>query len=97
MMHVAEGPLFTSVSRSESAFAKVADALARRDFLYLLVLLAAFHQERWFLVAAAAGSPIYFFLLVALARGEGRRETQKAAAGAAVQAVRVDNSGRSLS
>jgi phosphatidylglycerophosphate synthase len=97
MAHVAEGPLFTSVSRSETAFARLADALARRDFLYLVVLLAAFHEERWFLVAAAAGSPVYFFLLVALARGERRRETRKAAAGTAVQAVRVDNSGRSLS
>lgn len=93
MTRVKEGPLFTSVSRSETAFAKLADALARRDFLYLLVLLAALHEERWFLVLAAAGSPVYFFLLVALARGEGRRETPATAG----TAVRVDNSGGSLS
>ncbi|HLN57693.1 MAG TPA: CDP-alcohol phosphatidyltransferase family protein, partial [Thermoanaerobaculia bacterium] len=96
MMHVAEGPLFTTVSRSETAFAKLVDALGRRDFLYLLVLLAALHQERWFLVLAAAGSPVYFFLLLLLARGE-RRGAIPAADGAAVGAVRVDNSGRSLS
>ena len=96
MMQVAEGPLFTSVSRSETAFAKLVDALGRRDFLYLIVLLAAFHQERWFLVLAAAGSPVYFFLLLLLARGE-RRGAIPAADGAAVRAVRVDNSGRSLS
>lgn len=93
MTRVKEGPLFTSVSRSETALAKLADALARRDFLYLLVLLAALHEERWFLALAAAGSPVYSFLLVALARGERRRETP-AAAGTAVQ---VDNSGGSLS
>ncbi len=45
MTHAAEGPLFTSVSRSETAFARLADALARRDFLYLLVLLAALRQR----------------------------------------------------
>jgi phosphatidylglycerophosphate synthase len=95
MTDAAEGPLFTSVSRSDTAFARLADALARRDFLYLLVLLAALRQQRWFLVMAAAGSPIYFLLLVALARGERRQEIL-AAAKAAVQAVQVDNSGRSL-
>jgi phosphatidylglycerophosphate synthase len=95
MMRVAEGPLFTSVSRSETAFAKLVDALGRRDFLYLLVLLAALREERWFLVMAAVGSPVYFLLLVLLARGERRGETP--AAGTTVRAVRVDNSGRSLS
>ncbi len=79
MIRVAEGPLFTSVSRSETAFAKVADALARRDFLYLLVVLSALRQERWFLVMAAAGSPIYFLLLLALSRGERRPEIPAAA------------------
>ena len=90
MTGIAEGPLFTSVSRSQTAFARLADALARRDFLYLLVLLSAFHRERWFLALASAGSPVYFLLLAALARGQRRSRP-------AVGAVRVDNSGRSLS
>jgi len=69
-----EGPLFTSVSRSpDSPFSRLADALARRDFLYLLVILSALRQEHWFLALAAVGSPIYFFLLVAISR-VGRRE-----------------------
>jgi len=67
----------------------MADALARRDFLYLLVLLAAFRKSHWFLALAAAGAPLYFFLLVVLARAGRQRETPAATAGVA---VRVDNS-----
>jgi phosphatidylglycerophosphate synthase len=75
MRRVTEGPLFTSVSLSpEAPLSRVADALARRDFLYLLVILAALGKAHWFLALAAAGSPIYFFLLVMLAAaGAGRR------------------------
>lgn len=93
MAQVEEGPLFTSVSRSpDSPFSRLADVLARRDFLYLLVILAAFGKERWFLAMAALGSPIYFLLLLAIARAGRRRETPAAeeAAGAPVQ---VNNSG----
>jgi phosphatidylglycerophosphate synthase len=94
MAQVAEGPLFTSVSQSpDTRFSRFADALARRDFLYLLLVLAAFGKARWFLVMAAAGSPIYFLLLLAIAwtgrRGEAPGDT------AAVAAVRVNNSQRS--
>jgi phosphatidylglycerophosphate synthase len=93
MAQVEEGPLFTSVSRSpDSRFSRLADALARRDFLYLLVVLAAFGKERWFLAMAALGSPIYFLLLFAIARAGRRRETPTAEEAARV-AVRVNNSG----
>jgi 1L-myo-inositol 1-phosphate cytidylyltransferase / CDP-L-myo-inositol myo-inositolphosphotransferase len=79
-----EGPLFTSVSRSpDSPFSRLADALARRDFLYLLVILSALRQERWFLALAAVGSPIYFFLLVAISRV--RRREASAPAGVPVR------------
>jgi len=93
MAQVEEGPLFTSVSRSpDSPFSRLADALARRDFLYLLVVLAAFGKERWFLAMAALGSPIYFLLLLAIARAGRRRETPGAEEAARVP-VRVDNPG----
>jgi phosphatidylglycerophosphate synthase len=97
MAQVVEGPLFTSVSRSPDArFARLADALARRDFLYLLVVLAALGKARWFLVMAAVGSPVYFLLLLALARA-GKRGEAPAPEVAAGVAVRVNNpSGRSL-
>ncbi len=97
MAQVAEGPLFTSVSRSPDArFSRLADALARRDFLYLLVILAALGKVHWFLVMAAVGSPIYFLLLLAIALA-GRRGAAPAGDVGAGVAVRVNNSsGRSL-
>jgi phosphatidylglycerophosphate synthase len=97
MAQVSEGPLFTSVSRSPDArFSRLADALARRDFLYLLVILAALGKVHWFLVMAAVGSPIYFLLLLAIAR-TGRLVTAPAGDVATGVAVRVNNSsGRSL-
>ena len=97
MAQVAEGPLFTSVSRSPDArFSRLADALARRDFLYLLVILAAFGKVHWFLVMAAVGSPIYFLLLLAIALA-GRRGEAPTGDVATGVAVRVNNSsGRSL-
>ncbi len=75
MRGVTEGPLFTSVSLSrEAPLSRLADALARRDFLYLLVILAALGKSHWFLALAAAGSPLYFLLLAVLAvAGAGRR------------------------
>ena len=56
-----EGPLYTSVSESEQArrksrLIKVADFLSRRDFIYLVVILAFLHHLDWFLVAASFGS-----------------------------------------
>jgi hypothetical protein len=82
MSGVTEGPLFTSVSLSpEAPLSRLADALARRDFLYLLVILAALGKSHWFLALAAAGSPPYFFLLVILAvAGAGRRRRARYAA-----------------
>ncbi|MBZ0160679.1 MAG: CDP-alcohol phosphatidyltransferase family protein [bacterium] len=61
-----EGPLFTSVTTSEapSRLSTIADTLARRDFIYLVVILSAFGKAHWFLVLAAFGSPIFFFVLL---------------------------------
>jgi 1L-myo-inositol 1-phosphate cytidylyltransferase / CDP-L-myo-inositol myo-inositolphosphotransferase len=97
MAQVVEGPLFTSVSRSpDERSSRLADALARRDFLYLLVVLAALGKARWFLVMAAVGSPIYFLLLLGIALASRRGEAPAGDVAAGV-AVRVNNpSGRSL-
>src|SRR5574337_192108 len=61
-----EGPLFTSITTSEapSRLSTLADALAKRDFIYLLVILSALGKARWFLVLAAIGSPLFFFILL---------------------------------
>lgn len=59
------GPLFTSVvAANESAVSKVADFLARRDFIYLVILLSFFGKIQWFLWMGAVGSPIYFFVIL---------------------------------
>jgi phosphatidylglycerophosphate synthase len=62
------GPLFTSVATVPGdALSRMLDAASRRDFIYLVVILALFGKSNWFLVLAAVGAPIFFFLLVALA------------------------------
>lgn len=62
-------PVFTSVSRRrQTAFSRAADALARRDFIYLVVVLAALFRTHWFLVASAVGAPAFFLALVAIDR-----------------------------
>ena len=60
-------PQFTSVSRAPATrLSRMADALARRDFIYLVVVLAAFGKAHWFLVLAAIGAPLFFLALVAI-------------------------------
>lgn len=69
------GPLFTSVTKSgRSWLSRMADALARRDFIYLVVLLAAAGKANWLLVLAGIGAPIFFLVLLAAAATEDRRE-----------------------
>lgn len=69
------GPLFTSVSKSgRSWLSQMADALARRDFIYLVVLLSAVGKANWFLVLAGIGAPIFFLVLLTVAATEARRE-----------------------
>jgi phosphatidylglycerophosphate synthase len=65
------GPLFTSVAQgSGSDFSQVADALARRDFIYLVVLLSAFGKAAWFLALTALGAPVFFIFLLVIAYRE---------------------------
>jgi len=61
----ASGPLYTSVSTTRaSAMSKIADMLSRRDFIYLVLILALFGKLDWFLLLTAIGAPIYAILLV---------------------------------
>jgi phosphatidylglycerophosphate synthase len=63
-----EGPLFVSVTRSaRTRLARMADALARRDFIYLVVILSFFGKARWFLIAAAVGAPAFSLVLLGIA------------------------------
>ena len=45
-----------------SAGARTADALANRDFIYLIVALSALGTAAWFIVFVAIGTPIFVFL-----------------------------------
>lgn len=71
------GPLFTSVVRSpNSRVSHLMDSLARRDFIYLVVVLSAFGKASWFLVLSAIGTTIYFLILLWLAyTQQGERRT----------------------
>ncbi len=67
------GPLFTSVAHApapgenHSGFVeKIADQLARRDFIYLVIALAMLGKAKWFLRLGAIGAPLYFLVLAAL-------------------------------
>jgi len=76
------GPLFTSVidpnlnrTRSHpegSKVQKIADFLARRDFIYLVLVLAFFGKIHWFLWMGAVGSPLYFLALIWFNRKESQ-------------------------
>ena len=60
---------------SASPSSRVVEALAHRDFIYLIVLLAAAGKAAWFLVLAAMGTPI--FLLLVLWSGRRRSELDR--------------------
>jgi len=69
-MHIEKkaGPLYTSVSISQekSAVVRIADMLSRRDFIYLVLVLALLNQTQWFLIMTAIGAPVYALLLIAI-------------------------------
>ena len=50
--------------------ARLAEAVANRDFIYLVVLLACFGKAHWFLILVALGTPIF---MVLVRWGAGRR------------------------
>lgn len=51
-----------------SRLARVRDSVANRDFIYLVVLLAAVGKAAWFVVLVAVGTPIFLALLIWVAR-----------------------------
>lgn len=51
---------------------RLADAVANRDFIYLVLLLACFGRAHWFLVLVALGTPIFMMLV---RWGTGRHRT----------------------
>jgi phosphatidylglycerophosphate synthase len=51
---------------------RLADAVANRDFIYLVLVLACFGRAHWFLIPVALGTPIFMMLV---RWGAGRRRT----------------------
>jgi len=49
---------------------RLADAVANRDFIYLVILLACFGRAHWFLIPVVLGTPIFMMLV---RWGAGRR------------------------
>jgi phosphatidylglycerophosphate synthase len=67
------GPVLTTVSPSQrTRLARVLDALARRDFIYLVMVLALFGKAYWILAAVAFGTPGFFLALLVMAYGSRR-------------------------
>ncbi len=67
-----EGSPFSSVTplKTSSRLSPLADTLARRDFIYVVVILSAWGKIRWFLVLAAIGAPLYFLMLLWISHRE---------------------------
>jgi len=68
------GPLYTSVARRATLASRIADALSRRDFIYLVLILSLFGKADWFIVLAAVAVPTFFLILVGSALFERRSE-----------------------
>jgi phosphatidylglycerophosphate synthase len=66
----AAAPFFTTVtaasSKSVSRLVQIDDFLTRRDFIYLVVALAAIGKLQWFLWMSAIGAPLFFVTLVVI-------------------------------
>jgi len=72
---IIEAPRMISQSvaaESRSAGAKTADALANRDFIYLIVALAVFGKAAWFIVFVAIGTPIFVLVRLWADRPHGK-------------------------
>jgi len=69
-----DGPLLKTLSPSRrSRLTAILDEVARRDFIYLVMVLAVFGKAYWFLAAAAVGIPTFLLVLAVLMLGGSRR------------------------
>ena len=72
-------PLYTSVAKHETRLSRVADAVSRRDFIYLVLILSAFGKGHWFVMLAAVGAPVFFLVIAAIALAERRGRHSRSA------------------
>jgi phosphatidylglycerophosphate synthase len=70
----AAGPVYTSVSDGPSGrLTKVLDALSRRDFIYLVLVLSVFGKANLFLALTAVGAPVFLILVLWTASRDAQR------------------------
>ncbi len=68
-----EGPLYTSVStHSDTALSRLTDAVSRRDFIYLILIMSIFGVADWFVISSAIMIPLYFLALLVIAWNDRR-------------------------
>ena len=73
MMGPKEGPLYTSTAvEGETRLSNVADAVSRRDFIYLILIMSAFGWADWFVISSAFIIPLYFVVLLVIAWNDRR-------------------------
>ncbi len=70
----AAGPVYTSVSDGPPGrLTTVLDALSRRDFVYLVLVLSVFGKANWFLALTAVGAPVFLLLVLWTANRDAQR------------------------
>ena len=74
MREARTGPLYKSVARRATLASRIADALSRRDFIYLVLILSLFGKADWFIVLAAVAVPAFLLVVVGIALFERRSE-----------------------
>ncbi|MGE5412997.1 MAG: CDP-alcohol phosphatidyltransferase family protein [Syntrophomonadaceae bacterium] len=68
-----DGPLYTSVAtHSDTALSRLTDAVSRRDFIYLVLIMSIFGVADWFVVSSALIIPVYFLALLVIAWNDRR-------------------------
>jgi phosphatidylglycerophosphate synthase len=68
-----EGPLYTSVAtHSDTVLSRMTDAVSRRDFIYLILIMSAFGVADWFVISSAFIIPLYFLALLVIAWNDRR-------------------------
>ena len=73
MMGPKEGPLYTSVAtHSDSVLSRLTDAVSRRDFIYLILIMSIFGVADWFVISSTIMIPLYFLALLVIAWNDRR-------------------------
>jgi phosphatidylglycerophosphate synthase len=68
-----EGPLYTSVAtHSDTRLSRFTDAISRRDFIYLVLMMSVFGVADWFVITSGVAVPVYFLALLVIAWNDRR-------------------------